>query len=67
MLAGVAGAFALAALTGCADGNTVETAQNGDQVYVNSLDEYKQELPDGRTLFCVGDGHGLSCDWANAK
>jgi hypothetical protein len=28
---------------------------------------FDQRMPDGRSVPCVGDPHGLSCDWDHAK
>lgn len=48
----------------------IGACQSGEEVSggLNEIRYHEIELPDGRTVDCLGrSGGGLSCDWENAK
>lgn len=48
-------------LVGCSDNGT------GGETF-DSLMYEKVHLPDGRAVWCIGEGNvGLSCDWAGSR
>lgn len=49
-------------LTGCASEDNNTRSVNGTLRF-----SYIQELPDGRSVICVGATYALSCDWDNAR
>ena len=43
------------------------SACDRDRGEIDSQREFDVELLDGRTVHCIKQGHGMSCDWENAK
>lgn len=57
-MVGVALAVTLT-LTGCSAGTTDDPKTEGQGRW--------RDAKDGRIVYCLAVGHGMSCDWGNAK
>lgn len=40
---------------------------SAETTHQNSSYEFTMHMDDGREVLCVKAGHGMSCDWENAK